>query len=206
MRNAILGLVIILVLASAAYAAKAVTGGQNRESDDTAAMPMDHGGMMAMGDQCKMDMGTDSDTDDEDSADEANEETLGVYAAPGFCDNFLTTDPEARCPECNMPVEPVTELYVCPDHPTEFSMDPKSVCSETDTPFVKVEQLYNCPMHPDEISADPDGKCSQCGMNLEPIEKGSIDNSSDDDSEGGHEGSHSGSGDTGGSGGCCAGH
>jgi len=85
-------------------------------------------------------------------------------------------------------------------------MDPKSVCSETDTPFVKVEQLYNCPMHPDEISADPDGKCSQCGMNLEPIEKGSIDNSSDDDSEGGHEGSHSGSGDTGGSGGCCAGH
>ena len=205
MRNAILGLVIVLVIASAAYAAKAVTGSQSRENDDTAVMPMDHEGMMAMGGECKMDMGTDADADDDDSADEVDEDTLGVYACPMFCDNFVTTDPEAKCPSCNMAVVPVTELYVCPDHPTEFSMDPKSVCSETDTPFVEVEQLYNCPMHPDEISADPDGKCSQCGMKLEPIDKGSNDGSSGE-SEGGHECSHSGSGESHGSGGCCAGH
>ena len=158
---------------------------------------------MNMGDGCKMDMGTDSDADDDDSTDEADEETLGVYACPMGCDNIVTTDPEAKCPSCNMAVKPVADLYVCPDHPTEFSMDPKSVCSETDAPFVKVEQLYNCPMHPDEISADPEGKCSQCGMNLEPIENGSSDSSADD-SEGGHEGcSHTGNGDTSGSGGCC---
>jgi hypothetical protein len=91
-----------------------------------------------------------------------------VYTCPMTEDNFFTTDPDAKCPTCNMNVESVDELYVCPDHPDEFSVDPDAVCAETGHAYEPVEELYVCPMHPDEISTDPDAVCDICGMNLIP--------------------------------------
>lgn len=93
-------------------------------------------------------------------------ESTAVYACPMFCDEWLTTDPDAKCPVCNMDVEKVEELYVCPDHPDEFSLEADSECAESGEAFIPVEELYVCPMHPDEISADSNDECNICGMDL----------------------------------------
>jgi hypothetical protein len=129
--------------------------------------------------------GTDSDNSGDAPAASEDKPDLGVYACPDAFseegDPYLTTDPDAKCPICEMGVEKVDELYVCPDHPAEFSNDPDAVCAETGHAYVPVEQLYVCPMHPDQISADPDAKCEICGMNMKAVEV-SQDNG-DDDSE-----------------------
>ena len=147
-----------------------------------------------------------ADTSDDDSPAAADEQvSLGVYACPMGCDDFLTTDPEAECPVCGMNVSEVDELYVCPDHPTEFSIDPDAVCEDTENEYVAVEQLYVCPMHPEQISVDPEGECGECGMDLVAVEAG-------DDDEDGHgmmgmnhdHSNHSESG--GGCSGSCGGH
>jgi len=179
MRNLLLGVLAIalLVVVSCTASAIAETGDNEGEHHDgTMAEEGHHDG-------------------DEDAVEH---ECLGVYACPMFCEGWMTTDMEAKCPSCNMNIEPVKELYVCPDHPDEFTRDPMSTCLETGAEMVEVEQLYVCPMHPEEIYADPDARCSECGMNLVPIE---IDPETCE--------FHEANGDSDASatvGGCCAGH
>lgn len=122
--------------------------------------------------------GTDDDNSGDTPAASEDQPDLGVYGCPMADDPYLTTDPDATCPTCGMDVAEVEELYVCPDHPTEFSQDPEAVCAETGNAYVPVEQLYVCPMHPDQISADPDGKCEICGMNMKAVE---VSQGDDDD-------------------------
>lgn len=107
-------------------------------------------------------------------------ELTAVYACPMFCDEWLTTDPDAKCPVCNMTVESVEELYVCPDHPDEFSLEPDSECADSGEAFIPAEELYVCPMHPDEITTDPDAECEICGMDLVAVGFGHHDGDTDD--------------------------
>lgn len=130
MKNAIYGLLAVLVVAGIVYGSAAIA---------------------------------DTNTDEES-------ESMNVYACPMFCDGWLTTDPDASCPVCNMSTTQIEELYVCPDHPDEFSLDPEMVCAESGEAYVPVEELYACPMHPEEISTDPEAECSICGMDLVAVE------------------------------------
>jgi len=64
---------------------------------------------------------------------------------------FITTDPDAICPECGMKVVSVTEL--------EGKVDLENA------------EFYTCSMHPEFLSTDPDGRCPECGMKLEKVKK-----------------------------------
>ncbi len=79
---------------------------------------------------------------------EMNPEKL--YACP-MHPGFITTDPEARCPDCGMKLVSVTEL--------EGKVDLENA------------EFYTCPMHPEFLSTDPDGRCPECGMKLEKVKK-----------------------------------
>jgi hypothetical protein len=123
-------------------------------------------------------------TDKDESGDVPSYGT--VYECPMHDSDFMTTDPEAKCPECNMSLEKIDELYVCPDHPDEITSDPEAVCGETGNAVVPVEELYICPMHPDMMSTDPDAKCSQCGMDLVPYLNEQSDNPGGDNESAGN--------------------
>lgn len=74
-----------------------------------------------------------------------------LYACP-MHPKFLTTDPDARCPVCEMKVVPTKELK------EKINLE-------------KVE-FYTCPMHPEFLTTDPDARCPECGMKLEKVKKG----------------------------------
>jgi len=61
--------------------------------------------------------------------------------------DFITSDPDGRCPECGMKLTPVSELG--------------------DQVHLDTTEFYTCPMHPEFVTTDADGKCPKCGMNLE---------------------------------------
>ncbi len=73
-----------------------------------------------------------------------------LYACP-MHPEFVTTDPEAPCPECGMKLVKFTELENRPD----------------------LEKLtfFTCPMHPEFFTTDPEGRCPICGMKLEKVKK-----------------------------------
>lgn len=73
-----------------------------------------------------------------------------LYACP-MHPHFLTTDPEARCPECGMKLVPALEIKEKIDlHHIEF---------------------YTCPMHPEFLTTDSAARCPECGMKLEKVTK-----------------------------------
>jgi Cu(I)/Ag(I) efflux system membrane fusion protein len=73
-----------------------------------------------------------------------------LYACPMHPD-FITTDPNANCPDCGMKVVPVKDLG------DKVNLD-------------KVE-FYTCAMHPEFLTTDPDGRCPECGMKVEKVKK-----------------------------------
>ncbi len=73
-----------------------------------------------------------------------------LYTCPMHPD-FLTTDPEAECPECGMDLVPAREL------------DDKIDLENT--------IFYTCSMHPEFLTTDPEGRCPECGMKLEKFKK-----------------------------------
>jgi RND family efflux transporter MFP subunit len=77
-------------------------------------------------------------------------DTDRLYACP-MHPEFITTDPDAKCPECEMNVVKIEELG------DEVDLD-------------KAE-FYTCPMHPDFLTTDKDANCPECGMKLEKVKK-----------------------------------
>lgn len=73
-----------------------------------------------------------------------------LFACPMHPD-FLTTDRDARCPECGMTVVPLKEL--------KEKIDLNKV------------QFYTCEMHPEFLTTDPKGRCPICGMNVVKVKK-----------------------------------
>jgi len=64
---------------------------------------------------------------------------------------FLTTDPDAICPDCEMDVIKLSEY----DGMIDLS---------------KLE-FYTCSMHPEFLTTDKDGRCPDCGMKLDKVKK-----------------------------------
>ncbi len=73
-----------------------------------------------------------------------------LYACP-MHPEFITSDPEAKCPECGMNVVPVKEMR--------------------DKVDLEKAVFYTCPMHPDFLTTDKDARCPECGMKLEKVKK-----------------------------------
>ncbi|MBN2264594.1 MAG: efflux RND transporter periplasmic adaptor subunit, partial [Candidatus Aminicenantes bacterium] len=73
-----------------------------------------------------------------------------LYACP-MHPGFITTDQEARCPECGMGVVPLPEL-------------------EEKVDLAKVE-FYTCEMHPEFLTTDSEGLCPECGMKVVKVKK-----------------------------------
>ena len=71
---------------------------------------------------------------------EHSHEATALYTCP-MHPEFVTDDPEQRCPVCEMKLEKKKDL-------------------KADA------QLYTCPMHPEFVTDDPDGRCSICEMKL----------------------------------------
>lgn len=78
---------------------------------------------------------------------QSSEERISVqlYACP-MHPEFITSDPDASCPECGMRLVNIEELE-----------------DEIDLEKVK---FYTCPMHPDFLTTDENGRCPECGMKL----------------------------------------
>jgi RND family efflux transporter MFP subunit len=115
-----------------------------------------------------------------------------LYACP-MHPGFITSDPDAECPECGMKVVRVEELgdkvdlekaqfYTCPMHPEFLTTDKDTRCPECGMNLVPVKdekkegdqkktQFYACPMHPEFITSDPDAECPECGMNVVKVEE-----------------------------------
>jgi DNA-directed RNA polymerase subunit RPC12/RpoP len=72
------------------------------------------------------------------------------YACP-MHPKFITTDPNAKCPECEMNVVKIEELG--------------------DKVDLEKAEFYTCPMHPDFLTTDKNGRCPECGMKLEKAKK-----------------------------------
>ncbi len=64
---------------------------------------------------------------------------------------FITTDPDAVCPEDGMKVVSISEL--------ENKVD------------LEKAEFYTCSMHPEFLTTDPDALCPECGMKVEKIKK-----------------------------------
>jgi len=73
-----------------------------------------------------------------------------LYACPMHPD-FITTDPNANCPDCGMKVVPVKDLG------NKVNLDKAD--------------FYTCAMHPEFLTTDPDGRCPECGMKVEKVKK-----------------------------------
>ena len=73
-----------------------------------------------------------------------------LYACPMHL-SFVTTDRDARCPECGMKLVPFKEL--------EKKVD------------LKKAEFYTCEMHPEFLTTDPKGRCPECGMNVVKVKK-----------------------------------
>ncbi|MBN2413012.1 efflux RND transporter periplasmic adaptor subunit [candidate division KSB1 bacterium] len=71
-----------------------------------------------------------------------------LYACPMHPD-FITSDPEGRCPVCGMKLTAVSELG--------------------DKVDLGKAEMYTCPMHTDFVTTDKNGKCPVCGMKLEKV-------------------------------------
>jgi hypothetical protein len=65
---------------------------------------------------------------------------MALYTCP-MHPEFVTDDPDQRCPVCEMKLEKKKDLNA-------------------------EAQLYTCPMHPQFVTDDPDGICSICEMKL----------------------------------------
>ena len=76
--------------------------------------------------------------------------TEKLYACPMHPD-FITSDPDAQCPECGMDLVPVEELG--------------------DKVDLEKAVFYTCPMHPDFLTTDKDARCPECGMILEKVKE-----------------------------------
>jgi Cu(I)/Ag(I) efflux system membrane fusion protein/cobalt-zinc-cadmium efflux system membrane fusion protein len=68
------------------------------------------------------------------------------YACP-MHPEFITTDPNAKCPDCGMNVVKAEELG--------------------DKVDLEKAVFYTCPMHPDFLTTDKNARCPECGMKLE---------------------------------------
>ncbi len=73
-----------------------------------------------------------------------------LYTCP-MHPEFLTTDPDARCPICEMKV-----------------VAAKGLGDKVD---LEKAEFYTCPMHPEFLTTDPDARCPECGMKLEKVKK-----------------------------------
>ncbi len=73
-----------------------------------------------------------------------------LFACP-MHPEFITSDANAKCPECGMNVVPAKELG--------------------DELKLEEAEFYTCPMHPEFITTDPDAQCPECGMKLEKVKK-----------------------------------
>ncbi len=69
-----------------------------------------------------------------------------LYACP-MHPEFITSDPNAKCPECGMNVVKAEELG--------------------DKVDLEKAEFYTCPMHPDFLTTDKNARCPECGMKLE---------------------------------------
>ncbi len=82
--------------------------------------------------------------------DKASIDAGKLYACP-MHPEFITTDPNAKCPECGMSVVKVEELG--------------------DKVDLEKAEFYTCSMHPDFLTTDKNARCPECGMNLEKAKK-----------------------------------
>jgi DNA-directed RNA polymerase subunit RPC12/RpoP len=73
-----------------------------------------------------------------------------LFACP-MHPEFITTDPNAKCPECGMNVVKAEELGESVD--------------------LSKAEFYTCPMHPDFLTTDKNARCPECGMKLEKVKK-----------------------------------
>jgi RND family efflux transporter MFP subunit len=69
-----------------------------------------------------------------------------LYACP-MHPEFITSDPNAKCPECGMNVVKAEELG--------------------DKVDLEKAEFYTCSMHPEFLTTDPKTSCPECGMKLE---------------------------------------
>lgn len=63
--------------------------------------------------------------------------------------DFLTTNPEARCPECGMKLIPASEIK--------------------EQIHLEKAEYYTCEMHPEFLTTDPEARCPECGMKLKKV-------------------------------------
>ncbi|HUU51891.1 MAG TPA: efflux RND transporter periplasmic adaptor subunit [Candidatus Heimdallarchaeota archaeon] len=73
-----------------------------------------------------------------------------LFACP-MHPEFITSDPNAKCPDCGMNVVPAKELGA------KLSLEGA--------------EFYTCPMHPDFLTTDKNARCPECGMKLEKVKK-----------------------------------
>jgi RND family efflux transporter MFP subunit len=73
-----------------------------------------------------------------------------LYTCP-MHPEFITTDPDVRCPDCGMKLVKVTGMK--------------------DKVNLEKAEFYTCPMHPEFLTTDPDARCPECGMKLEKLKK-----------------------------------
>ncbi len=72
-----------------------------------------------------------------------------LYACPMNAE-YITSDPDASCPKCEMYVKPIAEVK--PD------FDAKSA------------ELYTCSMHPEFVTSEAGDQCPICEMNVTKVE------------------------------------
>lgn len=73
-----------------------------------------------------------------------------LYVCPMHLE-VLTTDPETRCPVCEMKLVPLEEFE------GEVDLDKG--------------EFFTCPMHPEFLTTDPKARCPICEMKLEKVKK-----------------------------------
>jgi DNA-directed RNA polymerase subunit RPC12/RpoP len=87
---------------------------------------------------------------DELEHDKLSIDTDQLFACP-MHPEFITTDPNAKCPECGMNVVKAEELGEKVD--------------------LSKAEFYTCPMHPDFLTTDKNARCPECGMKLEKAKR-----------------------------------
>jgi len=77
-------------------------------------------------------------------------DTDQLYTCP-MHPEFITSDPNANCPDCGMNVVKVEKLG--------------------DKVDLEKSKFYTCSMHPEFLTTDPKASCPECGMKLEKAKK-----------------------------------